>query len=85
MGKPSVQAKSKVHWWEDAYGRYTCHSNDRGLDFEESLLGELVYLDERWYFLVKGKESRVGPFSSSKGAKDALRDALCVEIVDIWD
>jgi len=78
----------KIHWWEDAQGRYTCHKNDRGLSFKESFLGELKRgsgAPETWYFIIANTDDVVGPFKHMGAARRALEAAVGGEPITTWD
>lgn len=68
-----------VHYWEDAYGTYTCHLNVPGLSFKETYLGKVFLKDVNnlplWFYQVKGGEA-VGPFNSNETAKEKMNNVL---------
>lgn len=74
-----------VHWWEDSSGRKTCHRNERGLTFSESLLGEVKGNDlDGWYYSENG-ELWVGPFRSVNEVQEKLMIAVSGALLTIWD
>lgn len=92
MGKPKT-ASMKIHWWEDAYGRHTCHKNDAGLSFKESILGELQLRSDGYYYLLinnwttddQFKDRAVGPYKHVMTARRALEAAVGGEPITTWD
>lgn len=72
-----------VHWWEDNYGRHTCHQNVPGLSFDESLLGELVKRVDGWYFTTG--ETTNGPFQDTQKARRELEIFLGARQLNTWD
>lgn len=94
MGKPkSTSTKIKIHWWEDAYGRNTCHKNEDKLSFKESLLGELQLRPDGYYYLLinnwttddQFKDRAVGPYKHIAAARRALEAAVGGEPITTWD
>ena len=91
--KKSTPTMIKIHWWEDAQGRHTCHKNDRGLSFNESLLGELQKRPDGYYYLLinnwthddRFMDRAVGPFKGIGPARRALESAVGGEPITIWD
>lgn len=77
--------KRRIHWWEDAYGRHTCHLNQAGLSFKQSLLGEVYSRGGQWYYIDRTVDSPLesGPISSVWEARRKLRDVL--DAGDVWD
>lgn len=78
-------SKMFVHWWEDSSRRKTCHKNERGLNFEESFLGEVKGDDyEGWFYKVKGQEW-VGPFKHVTQVLRGLEAAVGGAPLTTWD
>ncbi len=78
-----ANVKMIIHWWEDSSGRHTCHKNEKGLSFDESLLGWLERRPEGWYFNVaEGPVDLVGPFKDMCRARKELQDFFNAVVLD---
>lgn len=78
--------KMVVHWWEDAQGRHTCHRNDKGLSFDASLLGFLVYKEGSWWYSYATPDSVLeGPFKSLQACRKAFEKEIDGRTIDSWE
>ena len=75
----------KIHWWTDSGGTYSCHKNEAGLTAKQSMLGFIVNVDGKWYFVLEPSAGRTGPFNNMHLARKALEKIVGGEPMNDWE
>lgn len=74
----------KIHWWT-LYGRHSCHRNEPGLSFDESLLAVTWETDAGWVIQLRDQEIQEKVHRNLELALRAIEAAVGGEQVQTWD
>lgn len=76
--------KVKIHWWEDAQGKQTCHLNLEKLTAEQTYVGEIFFFEDSWCSRLKDYDT-IRKHPNWRHAKKFVEDSVDGEPLDAWD